>query len=73
MAITLDIARDNPNAPTVSGIAASASPEDEKPTLIGLTREEAIEHLGTIAESGTKAFADLIWALLNTPEFIFIK
>ncbi|MFB9173367.1 23S rRNA (adenine(2503)-C(2))-methyltransferase RlmN [Roseibium salinum] len=47
MAITLDIARDNPNAQTVSA-AARILPADEKPTLIGLSREELGEALGTI-------------------------
>ena len=38
MAITLDIARDNPNAHTVS--AEAVLPGEDKPTLIGLSREE---------------------------------
>ena len=47
MAITLDIARDNPNAQTVSAAANVLTGED-KPTLIGLSREELGEALGTI-------------------------
>ena len=46
MAITLDIARDNPNAHTVS--AEAVLPGEDKPTLIGLSREELGEALGTI-------------------------
>ncbi len=63
MAITLDIARDNPNAPTVSGIAASASPEDEKPTLIGLTREELAEAMAEIGvpEKQRRMRASQLW------------
>ena len=46
MAITLDIARDNPNAHTVS--VEAVLPGEDKPTLIGLSREELGEALGTI-------------------------
>ncbi|WP_209011738.1 23S rRNA (adenine(2503)-C(2))-methyltransferase RlmN [Roseibium aggregatum] len=63
MAITLDIARDNPNAPTVTGIAASASPQDEKPTLIGLTREELAEAMAEIGvpEKQRRMRASQLW------------
>ena len=46
MTVTLDIARDNPNAPTISAVVQS--PDEDKPTLIGLSREELGEALGTI-------------------------
>ncbi|MTI04490.1 23S rRNA (adenine(2503)-C(2))-methyltransferase RlmN [Roseibium denhamense] len=46
MATTLDIARDNPNAQTV--IASAPGMGEEKPTLIGLSREELGEALGSI-------------------------
>jgi len=63
MAITLDIARDNPNAPTVSGIPASVSAEDEKPTLIGLTREELAEAMADIGvpEKQRRMRASQLW------------
>ncbi|WP_346909206.1 23S rRNA (adenine(2503)-C(2))-methyltransferase RlmN [uncultured Roseibium sp.] len=63
MAITLDIARENPNAPTVSGIPASVSPEDEKPTLIGLTREELAEAMAEIGvpEKQRRMRASQLW------------
>ena len=48
MAVTLDIARENPNAQTVTGIAATPGADEDKPTLIGLSREELGEALGTI-------------------------
>ncbi|WP_421980070.1 23S rRNA (adenine(2503)-C(2))-methyltransferase RlmN [Roseibium sp.] len=48
MAMTLDIARDNPNAPTVTAAAAQSLSGEEKPTLVGLSREELGEALGTI-------------------------
>ena len=48
MAVTLDIARENPNAQTVPGFAANTGMDEDKPTLIGLSREELGEALGTI-------------------------
>ncbi|WP_420413226.1 23S rRNA (adenine(2503)-C(2))-methyltransferase RlmN [Roseibium sp.] len=48
MAVTLDIARDNPNAQTIAGIADDTQLDDGKPTLIGLNRDELGEALGTI-------------------------
>ena len=48
MAITLDIARDNPNAQTVSGIPAAIAAAEDKPTLIGLTREELADAMAEI-------------------------
>ena len=42
MAITLDIARDNPNAQTVTAAAAAPLQEDDRPTLIGLSREATV-------------------------------
>ncbi|WP_346892435.1 23S rRNA (adenine(2503)-C(2))-methyltransferase RlmN [uncultured Roseibium sp.] len=63
MAITLDIARENPNAPTVSGIPASVSAEEDKPTLIGLTREELAEAMGEIGvpEKQRRMRASQLW------------
>jgi 23S rRNA (adenine2503-C2)-methyltransferase len=63
MAITLDIARENPNAPTVSGIPASVTAEDEKPTLIGLTREELAEAMAEIGvpEKQRRMRASQLW------------
>ncbi|QDG75524.1 23S rRNA (adenine(2503)-C(2))-methyltransferase RlmN [Labrenzia sp. PHM005] len=48
MAVTLDIARDNPNAQTIAGIADDTQLDDGKSTLIGLNRDELGEALGTI-------------------------
>ena len=48
MTMTLDIARDNPNAPPVSAAAGAPGTAEDKPTLIGLSREELGEALGTI-------------------------
>ena len=48
MAVTLDIARDNPNTQTIAGIADDTQLDDGKPTLIGLNRDELGEALGTI-------------------------
>jgi len=48
MAITLDIARDNPNAHTVTAASAAHAADDDRPILVGLSREELGEALGTI-------------------------
>lgn len=40
MATTLDIARDNPNAPTVTAVQVAPDTAADKPTLVGLSREE---------------------------------
>ena len=48
------------------GIRVSVDPEAHTITVsddgIGLSRDEAVEHLGTIAQSGTRAFADALKA-----------
>ncbi|MQT13273.1 23S rRNA (adenine(2503)-C(2))-methyltransferase RlmN [Segnochrobactrum spirostomi] len=44
MAVALDIARQNPNAPVLAAVAAVPA-DDPRPSLIGLTREEMAEAL----------------------------
>ncbi|WP_422378590.1 23S rRNA (adenine(2503)-C(2))-methyltransferase RlmN [Roseibium sp.] len=63
MTVTLDIARDNPNAPTVSAAASALAPNEDKPTLIGLSREELGEALGTIgvAQKQWRMRASQLW------------
>ncbi len=63
MATTLDIARDNPNAQTVTAIASAPGADDENPTLIGLTRQELADAMAEVGvpEKQRRMRASQLW------------
>ena len=63
MATTLDIARDNPNAQTVTAIASAPGADDEKPTLIGLTRQQLADAMAEVGvpEKQRRMRASQLW------------
>ncbi|MEP2706640.1 MAG: 23S rRNA (adenine(2503)-C(2))-methyltransferase RlmN [Roseibium sp.] len=77
MAITLDIARDNPNAQTVIGSSAAAQPAGDKPTLIGLDRVELAEAMAEIGvpEKQRRMRASQLWHWLyvrGVSDFVYM-
>ncbi|MEP3045625.1 MAG: 23S rRNA (adenine(2503)-C(2))-methyltransferase RlmN [Roseibium sp.] len=77
MAITLDIARDNPNAQTITSSAAAPQPADGKPTLIGLDRAELAEAMAEVGvpEKQRRMRASQLWHWLyvrGVSDFVYM-
>lgn len=63
MATTLDIARDNPNAQTITPLRPVEVMGEDKPTLVGLNREALAEAMASIgiAEKQRRMRASQLW------------